>query len=112
MAIIQILVRLIVIRNLLFQAIEWPEFHSLCNSFNSFAKDILSACALIITVRIREMYNVQSAILRDKLQNISWLIYLLKVMAYFFEWDNTLEMVTLRRVMLSLRTILGHTREQ
>jgi hypothetical protein len=124
MAIIQILVRLIVVRNLPFQAIEWPEFHSLCNLFNPFAKDILPACASTITARIREMYNEQSTIVRDKLQNTPWPIHLsldvwtspanqllLGVMAHFFEWDNTLKKVTLRRVMLGLRTILGHAGE-
>jgi len=36
---------------------------------------------------------------------------LLGVMAHFFEWDKTLKNLTLRRVMLGLRTILSHAGE-
>jgi len=75
-SVMQILVRLIVVRNLPFQAIEWPEIHSLCNLFNPFANTILPACAATITARIREMYNEQKAIIRDKLQNTPWPIHL------------------------------------
>src|ERR1051326_8534198 len=75
-AMTQILVRLIVVRNLPFQAIEWPELHTICNLFNPFAKSILPACASTITTRIRETYKEQMAIVRNKLQKTPWPIHL------------------------------------
>jgi len=48
------LLTLIVVQNLLFSLVEWPEFHTLCQALNSQCEGIITTVHLTITKKLKE----------------------------------------------------------
>ena len=115
----QTLVELIVVRNLPFTVIQWPEFHAFCGSLNSIAKDALPTSPTTIVTYIQDLYQEQKDIVRKKLQSAMTSIHLsvdiwtspnnyllLGVCAHFID-----DLEVLKKALLGLRTVSGHSGE-
>jgi len=70
------LVSLIVVRNLPFAMVEWPEFHVLCQVLNPESKDFVTTTHSQVKNMIEKSYEVHKDTVRKKLQSASTNIHL------------------------------------
>jgi hypothetical protein len=63
------LVSLIVIRNLPFRLVEWPEFHTFCQVLNPESYDTLNTAHSTIRTKIKDAYLAYKDTIRKRLQS-------------------------------------------
>ena len=63
------LVSLIVVRNLPFRTVEWPEFHTLCQVLNPQLKDVITTAHSQVAKKIEESWNSHKDTVRRILQS-------------------------------------------
>ena len=63
------LISLIVVRNLPFSVVEWPEFHTFCQVLNPESKDFITTTHSQVKTKITQAYEVHKDIVRKKLQS-------------------------------------------
>jgi hypothetical protein len=63
------LVSLIVVRNLPFRTVEWPEFHTLCQVLNPQSSEFLTTAHSQVRKKIDQSWNVHKDVVRRKLQS-------------------------------------------
>src|SRR6266498_3278650 len=61
------LISLIVVRNLPFTAVEWPEFHTLYQALNPEAKDVITITHSQVKNKIEKAYDIYKDTVRKKL---------------------------------------------
>jgi hypothetical protein len=61
------LVSLIVVRNLPFQMVEWPEFHTLCQVLNPKSDSFITTAHSQIGRKIKEAWQTHKDIVQKKL---------------------------------------------
>ena len=71
------LISLIVVRNLPFAAVEWPEFHTFCQVLNPESKDTITTTHSQIKNKIEKAYEIHKDTVRKKLQSALTNIHLL-----------------------------------
>ena len=112
------LVSLIVVRNLPFRLVEWPEFHTFCRVLNPESYDILNIAHSMIGIKIKDAYFAHKDTIRKRLQSALSCIHisldiwtspnrilLLGVVADFV--DRITEQHT--KALLGLRPVSGHS---
>jgi len=112
------LVSLIVVRNLSFSAVEWPEFHALCQALNPKANTVIPSSHSTISTRILEAFQSHKDVVRKKLQSALGHIHLsmdiwtspnrkllLGITGDFIECED----VRHTKVLLALRPVRGHS---
>ena len=62
------LISLIVVRNLPFRAVEWPEFHTFCQVLNPQSKGVITTAHSQVAKKIKESWNLYKDIVRRTLQ--------------------------------------------
>ncbi len=115
------LARLIVMRNLPFRLVEWPEFHTLCQILNPASKEFLLTAHSSVPLLITRQFKAQKDIVRKKLQSALSSIHLsldiwtspnrilfLGVCGHFV--DQSREKLT--KALLGLRPVAGHSGEE
>jgi hypothetical protein len=113
------LISLIVVRNLPFVIVEWPEFHTLCQALNSESEGMITTAHSTITKKLEGSWNTHKDVVRRDLQSaisnihISLDIWtspnrhlLLAICAHY-----TTHFLKRRKVLLALRTVAGHSGE-
>lgn len=116
----QSLVNLIVVRNIPFRIVEWPEFHTFCQALNPEAVHSLTTAHSAISTLIQNSFQLQQDIVRKKVQSALTDIHLsvdvwtspnnhllLAVCAHFVDLRE--ERV---KALLALRTIVNHSGEE
>ena len=63
------LVSLVVVRNLPFSIVEWPEFHTICQALNLHANDVIPKVHSTIKTKIMKAFQDHKDIVRKKLQS-------------------------------------------
>jgi hypothetical protein len=63
------LVSLIVVRNLPFRAVEWPELHAFCQVLNPQSKDVVTTAHSQVAKKIKESWNSHKDTVRRILQS-------------------------------------------
>jgi len=63
------LVSLIVVRNLPFRTVEWPEFHAFCQVLNPQSKDVVTTAHSQVAKKIEESWNSHKDTVRRILQS-------------------------------------------
>ena len=71
------LVSLIVVRNLPFSTVEWPEFHTFCQVLNPESKDFVTTTHSQVKNKIEKAYEIHKDTVRKKLQSALTSIHLL-----------------------------------
>jgi len=61
------LVSLVVVRNLPFRIVEWPEFHTLCQVLNPESSDFITTAHSEVGKKIEESFIYHKDIVRRKL---------------------------------------------
>jgi len=115
----QALVNLIIIQNLSFQAVKWPELYILCQALNPELRSYIPASYTTIAKMVNNLFQSQMDIIRKKLQsalinihlavNIWTLLnnyLLLTICAHFID-----DQEAPTKALLTLRTVAGHSRE-
>jgi hypothetical protein len=117
----QALVNLIVVRNLPFNAVHWPELHVLCGVLNpeSTKSNLIPTSAETIVTCIKESFMDQKDVVRKKVQSALSSIHLsvdiwtspnnylfLSTCAHFTD-----DQAKPRKALLALRTVSGHSGE-
>jgi len=113
----QALLNLIVIHNLPFRAVEWPELHILCQALNSESKSYIPASHITVAKTVDNTFQSQMDIVRKKLQSALTDIYLaidiwtspnnyllLAIYAHFI--DDQEERI---KALLTLRTVASYS---
>jgi hypothetical protein len=111
------LLTLIVVRNLPFTIVEWPEFHTLCQALNSQSEGVITTAHSTITKKLKGSWTNHKDVVRRDLQSaisnihISLHIWtspnrhlLLAVCAHY-----TTHLLKRQKALLALRTIAGHS---
>jgi hypothetical protein len=114
------LISLIVVRNLPFSAVEWPEFHTFCQVLNPESKDAITTTHSQVKNKIEKAYDVHKDTIRKKLQSALTNIHLsvdiwtspnkhllLGVTGDFVDCTEEKHLKTL----LALRPVAGHSGE-
>jgi len=70
------LVSLIVVRNLPFSTVEWPEFHTFCQVLNPESKDFVTTTHSQVKNKIEKAYEIHKDTVRKKLQSALTSIHL------------------------------------
>jgi len=70
------LVSLIVVRNLPFSTVEWPEFHTFCQVLNPESKDFVTTTHSQVKNKIKKAYEIHKDTIRKKLQSALTSIHL------------------------------------
>jgi hypothetical protein len=115
------LVSLIVVRNLSFRIVEWPEFHALCRVLNPESESYLATAHSTIPKLIKRSWQAQKDIVRKKLQSALSSIHisldiwtspnrllLLGICAHFVGYGQ--EKVS--KTLLALRTVINHSGDE
>lgn len=115
------LVSLIVVRNLSFRIVEWPEFHTFCRVLNPESADYLITAHSTVPKLIERSWQTQKDIVRKRLQSALSSIHLsldiwtspnrlllLGICAHFV--DQTQE--KLSKALLALRTVTNHSGDE
>jgi hypothetical protein len=63
------LISLIVVQNLPFTAVEWPEFHTFCQVLNPESKDAITTTHSQVKNKIKKAYEIHKDTVRKKLQS-------------------------------------------
>jgi len=116
----QAIIELIVIENLPFSIVQTPQFHTFCASLNPKAMDFLPTSHSTISSMLQSSFQESQDIVRKKLQSALTDIHLsvdiwtspnnylfLAVCAHFIDDQEDLQ-----KVLLSLRTVAGHSGEE
>jgi hypothetical protein len=111
------LVSLIVVRNLPFRMVEWPEFHTLCQTLNPESKDLITTAHSQVIKKIKTCWNSHKDIVRRDLQSAISSIHLsldiwtspnghllLAICAHYIT-----HLLKKRKALLALRTVAGHS---
>jgi len=111
------LVALVVVRNLPFHLVEWPEFHTLCQALNPESHDFLPTAHSEIPKKIKQSWQAHKDIVRKKLQSAISSIHLsldvwtspnrlllLGICAHFVDSQEKH-----LQALLALRTIANHS---
>lgn len=114
------LISLIVVRNLPFAAVEWPEFHTFCQVLNPESKDAITTTHSQVKNKIEKAYEIHKDTVRKKLQSALTNIHLsvdiwtspnkhllLGVTGDFIDCTEEKHLKTL----LGLRPVAGHSGE-
>jgi hypothetical protein len=115
------LVTLIIVRNLSFRLVEWPEFHALCRVLNPMSGGYLISAHSTIPRRIETQWFTQKDIVRKKLQSAISNIHLsldiwtspnhlllLGICAHFVGQNQEKQL----KALLALRTVENHSGEK
>jgi len=115
------LISLIVVRNLPFRMVEWPEFHALCQVLNPKSESFITTAHSQIGRKIKEAWHIHKDTVRKKVQSALSSIHLsvdiwtspnrhllLAVTADFVDYTEEKHMNTL----LALRVVKGHSGEE
>jgi hypothetical protein len=111
------LISLIVVRNLPFTIVEWPEFHTLCQALNPECKGIITTAHSTVTKKMEESWNNHKDVVRRDLQSAISNIHLsldiwtspnryllLAICAHY-----TTHLLKRRKALLALRRVGGHS---
>ena len=116
----QALINLIVLRNLPFRVVEWPEFHAYCQALNPEAIGFITTTHSAVGEMIAQSFQVQKDIVRKKVQSALTNIHisvdiwtspnnylLLAICSHFVNSDE-------KRIkaLLALRTVASHSGEE
>jgi hypothetical protein len=117
--VIEALISLIVVRNLSFSIVEWPEFHALCQTLNPESKDIIPICHGTIRAKVKDIFDIYKDIVRRELQSALTRIHIacdiwtspngllfLAVVAHF-----TTHTSRRQKALLALKEVPGHSGE-
>jgi hypothetical protein len=115
------LVSLIVLRNLPFSLVEWPEFHTLCQVLNPESDRYIVTAHSTVPRKIEQLWQVQKDIVRKKLQSALSSIHLsldiwtspnrllfLGICAHFVEQSQE----KLSKALLALCTVTNHSGDE
>jgi hypothetical protein len=115
--IIEALVTLIVIRNLSYIIMEWPEFHTLCQVLNIASEGKITTSHSIIAIKVKEAWVKHKDVVRRAFQltvsyiHISLDIWtspnrhlLLAICAHFTTYE-----LKRKKALLALKKVLGHS---
>lgn len=115
------LVSLIVVRNLPFRIVQWPEFHTFCMTLNPKVLDHLTTTHSTIPTLIDNSWQVQRDIVRKKLQSAPSSIHLsldiwtspnrlllLGICAHFVDQPYEKH----RKALLALRPVASHAGDE
>ena len=69
------LISLIIVQNLLFQIIEWSEFHTFCQALNSNLNSVITMTHSQIEQKIKNTFQTHKNIIQKKLQSTLFNIY-------------------------------------
>jgi hypothetical protein len=116
----QALINLIVVRNLPFRIVEWPEFHAYCQALNPEAASFITTSHSVVSDTITQLFQLQKDIVRKKVQSAITNIHLsvdiwtspnnhllLAICAHFV---NSNEQRV--KALLALRTVASHSGEE
>ena len=111
------LLTLIVVRNLPFAIVEWPEFHTLCQALNSQSEGVITTAHSTITNKLKGCWTNHKDVVRRDLQSaisnihISLDIWtspnhhlLLAICAHY-----TTHLLKRQKALLALCTVAGHS---
>ena len=116
---LEALITLIVVRNLSFTMVEWPEFHTFCQVLNKACEDKITTTHSTVRIKVEEAWKKHKDIVRRTLQaalshiHISldiwtspnrWL--LLAICAHFTSYDQKKQ-----KALLALQKVPGHSGE-
>ena len=120
-AINEALITLIIVRNLPFRVVEWPEFHALCQVLNPESSDFITTAHSQITKKIEQSWQARKDVVRKKLQSAVSSIHLsldiwtspnrlllLGICAHFV--DRSQEKHS--KALLALRTVANHSGDE
>jgi len=112
------LVLLVVVRNLLFSIVEWPEFYTICQALNPHANDVILKAHSTIKTKIMKAFQDYKDIVRKKLQLVLTHIHLLMdiwtspnrklllgIMADFVNCEEERH----TKALIALRRVVGHS---
>src|SRR6266516_4667072 len=115
------LITLIVVRNLPFRVVEWPEFHAFAQVLNPESSDFITTTHSQITKKIQQSWQTHQDVVRKKLQSAISSIHLsldiwtspnrlllLGICAHFV--DCTEEKHT--KALLALRPVANHSGDE
>jgi len=113
------LITLIVVRNLPFSLVEWPEFHTLCQALNSECKDNITTAHSTIRLKIKDSWTRHKDVVRRELQSAVSRIHialdiwtspnrylLIAICAHF-----TTHLFKRQKALLALQKVAGHSGE-
>jgi hAT family C-terminal dimerisation region len=116
----QALVNLVVVRNLPFRVVEWPEFHAFCQALNPESVSYITTAHSAISQSIQQSFQVQKDIVRKRLQSALTRIHLsvdiwtspnnhllLAVCSHFVDAQEKRT-----KALLALRTVVNHSGEE
>jgi hypothetical protein len=114
------LVSLIVVRNLPFRLVRWPEFHTFCQVLNPESSNFITTAHSQVAKKIEQSWNHHKDVLRRKLQSAISSIHfsldiwtspnrllLLGVVAHFVDYQEKHW-----NALLALRKIANHTGDE
>jgi hypothetical protein len=115
------LISLIIVRNLPFRLVEWPEFRTFCQVINPQSTDYITMAHSQIPKKIHQLWQSQKDIVRKKLQSALSSIHLsldiwtspnrlllLGICAHFVEDREE----KLSKALLALRTVANHSGDE
>jgi hypothetical protein len=115
------LISLIIVRNLPFRLVEWPEFHTFCQVINPQSHDYITVAHSQIPKKIHQLWQSRKDIVRKKLQSALSSIHLsldiwtspnrlllLGICAHFVEEGEE----KLSKALLALRTVINHSGDE
>ena len=115
------LVSLIVVRNLPFRMVEWPEFHTFCQVLNPKSASFITTAHSQIGRKIRDAWQTHKDTVRKKLQSALSSIHLsvdiwtspnrLLLLAVTADFVDCIEERHVK-ALLALRTVEGHSGEE
>lgn len=112
----QALLNLIVVHNLSFRAVQWPELHTLCQALNPESRKYIPASHTTVAGLVENSFQSQMDIVRKKLQSALTNIHLavdiwtspnnhlfLAICGHFID-----DQEERKKALLALRTVAGH----
>jgi hypothetical protein len=120
-AINEALVALIVVRNLPFRVVNWPEFHTFCQTLNPESSDFITTAHSQIKKKIEQSWQTHQDVVRKKLQSALSSIHLsldiwtspnrlllLGICAHFVDRNQEKQ----SKALLALRTVANHSGQE
>jgi hypothetical protein len=116
----QALINLIVVRNLPFRAVEWPELHAFCQALNPESASYITTAHSAVSKSISQSFQTQKDIVRRKVQSAITNIHLSVdiwtspnrhlLLAICSHFVDSQERCT--KSLLALRTVANHSGEE